>query len=313
MRAEIIPSDNTALLQPADVAEPLTSDQVMDADAILFTAGYEGSLPEVRAFAFYHRKRLGELVEEPAVDADLMTQELFETLSARLEEDNLISRLASQVQELKADVVALEEVDASASVVGSRVARVRPGYQTSRARFVSEDQLTLFAPETAAINAGPTPELIKKASRYHNYHENLFKYFAHVVRFTGRRQHKATKIALAAPAIAEAIIEIPILILIDSTYGTFVKYRFSNAMTDEYPHVGYDLHDGKLGGGWDKSLHSKFAKAVLGIVDVDEDEQNKDSDGGSPPNSSSLARELDSIAKSSKAPTRLMPLLEKSV
>lgn len=235
-----LPGESMPLLRPADIVEPLTLSDTSDANAILYAAtGREGTFDELAAFSYYHKKRQAELVENPAVGVDHMLEELFDSLPKKIEEDNLVDRLVAEVQMLQVSAHQTKPAVAAQT----RVVSLQPLPPTP----APEGQLALF--NAHFVDKQPSAELVKAAENLQNYHENFFKYFGFIatLMYQVYPESKALKIALMAPAVAEVILELPLMVAVSKTRGRLLRARFREALSAEYPHIRRELLELKRG------------------------------------------------------------------
>lgn len=230
------------LLVEDDMHVPLDADQLIDSRAILFMAGHEANSSEITAFAYFHRQRLNALVKHPAVDSDLMIDELFGTLPEQIDE-GLLPRLVDEVNAYSTNGLAATAQPTQQAISspkqGMAMAKV-PQYTgvapvQRRARFQQEK---LFYSHAAAINSTPSQELVSKAEKFLNANDNMYnKFFAHIMRFVRERDVRHGRKLLIAAGVAEILIELPIVIGVHATYRNIAEKRFIKAMGREYPHL----------------------------------------------------------------------------
>lgn len=251
------------MLEPADIAEPLTYDQVSDADAILFTANAKNrGLSEVTAFAYYHRRQRAELIENPAIGAGPMLGELFDSLPEKIE-DGLLDKLATEVNELKiADHKQPKGEQDSVDLVQTQAVSLQRPFP----KPANENQYQLFDTEVTELYKKPSTEIIKAAEKFHNYRENLFGSFGHIATWMNRVEprSKVAKVAFMIPAIVELALELPLIIAIDNTQGTLIRSRLAKAILAEYPHLSDEIY--RTSSRLPSSIKlEKYAEVVLGV------------------------------------------------
>lgn len=301
-------------LRQDDLYVPLAPEQLVDAGAVLFSAGHEASSTEITAFAYLHRRRLDDLVTNPAVDSDLMVKELFELLPEQIE-GGLLTQLTNEVDVLCAEKKLISDADAELAVFTAKADVFKPrtvNYQRPAPKrpSVNVHQGKLFPTHTAAINVTPSSDLVSKAEKLLRVENNMYnKYFAHIMRFTREKDIQRGRKILMAAGVVEIIAELPAIFLIHLTYKNFVERRFIKTMGKEFPHLripdnvlpGVVSSSGLRGGGT-----LDYAKILCGSKE--EVEQNIDSDKA-PPNGQLQMGLQDTDRQKPTGDKRLTPIM----
>lgn len=243
------PELKRSLLHADDLAEPLTLADAVDANAILFTAGERSATPaQIDAFAYFHRKKLRELVEHPGIESDAMLDQLFGTLPQQLKEGALLERLVKEVHSMH------DATPRSVAVSKSSKVAVR---QTG-------NQLSMFPSETYAFDAAPSEDLIKKARKFHALDKKC-EILGPTLRLRKKLSSSAWRHVLTPLNIADFLVSLSSVLIIDSTVGRFRERSFTRQLMQEYPHVAPARSDpwGKQGNKQPASTVRDYLEAVI--------------------------------------------------
>lgn len=275
------PTPEHQLLTANDLIEPLQPADAIDANAILYMAGEQSATPEqINAFAYFHRKRLRDLVAYPAIESDAMLGQLFEELPRKLEHEALLGRLTTEVERIQETMPAIELFPATAPATQHTTQIV----STQKAQTVHSKQLQLFTDQSAAFEVDPSQKLVKKAREFQDYNTRMDKVFGPSFKLRKKLGDTGWRHLLTPVNIIDFAISGSCILLLDNTVGKFKRRIFRKQLLKEYPHL-----DPGPNAYWRESVNrlrggtvADYAKAVLNPSGNPEI-QRQNSDDSDPP------------------------------